>query len=487
MKTPPNILWICPDQQRFDTIGALGNSYVHTPNLDKLAETGVSFTNAFCQCPVCTPSRGSFLSGRYPSTIRLRQNGQQIPRETLLVTRILADCGYTCGLAGKLHLSPCEGRVENRIDDGYSAFHWSHGPFPKWKENEYIQWVASRGKPWEQIYPVPPAIANRLGPEGIGADGQYAWAGMPADLHQSYWCAEKAIEFIRSNREKTWLFSVNFFDPHHPFDPPAEYLQKFRPENMPLPDYKEGELERKPRFQTVDHHGAYGGGGLSFADTTDLEHQRITAAYYAMIENIDANIGRILDYLDSSGLRDNTLVVFMSDHGEMLGDHGIYLKGPYLYDALTRVPLIMSWPEGFRQGVVSPALVELIDLAPTLLNAAGVEGHPGMQGRSLYDLCAGRRDADHHRENVYCEYHNALSEHRDPLPYLASVRDAHYKIVVYAGLEEGELYDLENDPKEQDNLWDDPGCAEVRQIYLQKYLQRQMFTADPLPPRVARF
>ena len=172
MKTRPNILWICTDQQRFDTVAALGNSMISTPNLDRLVQTGVSFRNAFCQCPVCTPSRGSFLSGRYPSTTRLRQNGQQIPPDTLLVPRILADAGYTCGLAGKLHLSPCDRRVEKRIDDGYQVFHWSHGPFPKWRENEYIQWLAAEGESWEALYPIASEVANRLGPEGIGAGGR---------------------------------------------------------------------------------------------------------------------------------------------------------------------------------------------------------------------------------------------------------------------------------------------------------------------------
>jgi arylsulfatase A-like enzyme len=256
---------------------------------------------------------------------------------------------------------------------------------------------------------------------------------------------------------------------------------------MPLPNYTEGELENKPIFQRIDHRGAYGGGGLSFADTTDHEHQRITAAYYAMVENLDANIGRILDYLESSGQRENTLIIFMSDHGEMLGDHGIYYKGPYLYDSLTKVPLIISWPAVFQQSVVSSALVELVDLAPTVLNAAELEVYPGMQGRSLYELCTGSGELENHRDDVYCEYHNAMSEHRNPLPYLASVRDKSYKIVTYAGLQEGELYDLEKDPKEQNNLWDSPRYAEVRQGYLQKCLERQMFTADPLPPRLAAF
>jgi arylsulfatase len=487
MLEKPNILWICTDQQHYDTIGALGNSAIRTPNIDRLIETGVTFQNAFCQCPVCTPSRGSFLTGRYPSTTRLRQNGQQIPENTLLITKILADSGYVCGLAGKLHLGPCHGREEKRINDGYSEFFWSHGPWPKWKNNEYIKWVAAQGRAWHEVYPDPSIISNRSKLQGQTSNSDTTWAGMPATLHQSYWCAEKAIEFMQTHKGRPWMFSVNFFDPHHPFDPPQEYLDRYDPDNMPLPEYIEGELKNKPHFQTIDHHGAYCGRGLSFADTTDDEHQKITAAYYAMIENIDANIGRMLDYLEKSGQRENTIVIFMSDHGEMLGDHGIYLKGPYLYDSMIKVPLILSWPAGFRQHIVASALVELVDLAPTVMEAIGFEPHPGMQGRSLKAICCGETDPSRHRETLYCEYFNALSEHRNPLPYLVSVRSSDFKIISYAGIEEGELYDLNNDPNEHRNLWANRDYAEVKQEYLRKCIERQMFTSDPLPFRVASF
>ena len=130
----PNILWICTDQQRYDTLGCMGNPWVQTPNLDRLAQRGALFERAYCQSPVCTPSRASFLTGRYPRTTRCRQNGQSIPEDEVLVTRLLADAGYSCGLSGKLHLSPCHPSVaptgERRIEDGYAEVHWSHTPLP---------------------------------------------------------------------------------------------------------------------------------------------------------------------------------------------------------------------------------------------------------------------------------------------------------------------------------------------------------------------
>ena len=145
MPSRPNILWLCTDQQRFDTIAAHGNPLLRTPHLDQLATEGVSFRQAYCQSPVCTPSRASFLTGRYPRTTRCRQNGQRMPADEILLPKMFADAGYRCGLAGKLHLASCsDGKVEARIDDGYrdEDFHWSHHPQPDWgHDNAYTRWL----------------------------------------------------------------------------------------------------------------------------------------------------------------------------------------------------------------------------------------------------------------------------------------------------------------------------------------------------------
>ena len=192
----PNILWICTDQQRYDTIGALGSAHAQTPHMDRLVGAGVTFNRAYCQSPVCTPSRASFLTGRYARTTRCRQNGQQIPREERLLSRHFADHGYFCGLAGKLHLSSCaNGKVEQRIEDGYQVFHWSHHPQPDWPENAYTQWLAAKGLRWEDLYD--------------GPSTPYIKEGIPAPYHQTTWCAEKTIEFIDQNAHQPWFFSFN--------------------------------------------------------------------------------------------------------------------------------------------------------------------------------------------------------------------------------------------------------------------------------------
>jgi len=473
MPRRPNILWICTDQQRWDTIHGLGNPRIRTPNLDRLADEGVSFTSAYSQSPICTPSRASFLTGRYPRTTRARQNGQKIPDDEVLISRMLADEGYDCGLVGKLHLAACDRRVEERIDDGYRVFYWSHHPAPDWPENAYIQWMASKGKAWDELYHRPP--------------GALAWAGVPAEYHQTTWCAEKTIDFLAEPRTGPWLMSVNPFDPHHAFDPPEEYLRRYDPDDLPSPAYRPGELEGKPVFQQIDHQGAYGGGGLSFADTTDRQHREVIAAYYAMVELVDDQVGRILRALDETGQREDTLVIFTSDHGEMLGDHGIFLKGPYFYEPAVHVPLIISWPGRLSSGLRSDALVELVDLVPTLLQACGLEVPERIQGKSLFPICGGQSDPSQHRDFVQAEYYNGMAGHRDPAAFATMWRNRQHKIVVHHGTVPGELYDLEADPGEFTNLWDSTDHPELKLDLMAECFDASVFTMDPVPPRLGRF
>jgi arylsulfatase len=468
----PNILWICTDQQRYDTIAALGNDLIRTPNIDRLVRNGVAFTHAYCQSTVCAPSRASFLTGRYPRTTGCRQNGQSIPKRERLISRILADRGYTCGLAGKLHLaSASDGKVEERTDDGYEVFHWSHHPQPDWPENAYSQWLAKQGTSWDELY--------------TGPGTSYVKEGIPAEFHQTTWCTEMTIDFIRQHQDKTWMFSFNCFDPHHPFDPPKEYLDRYDPNAMPLPRFQPGELDNKPVYQRLDHQWAHDEPGyFHVAAMTDDDRRQVTAAYYAMIELIDDQVGRMLAALEQTGQLENTIVIFMSDHGEMLGDHGLYLKGPHFYEEAVRCPLIISWPGKFEQDLRCEGLVELVDLVPTLLDSAGIAIEPAIQGRSLAPILRGEAEPDHHRDYVYCEYYNAWTHKRS---YGTMMRTADKKIVVYHGIDDGEFYDLDNDPGEIENLWRSREHAEVREKLLKDAFDASVFTMDPMPPRRGPF
>ena len=483
----PNILWLCTDQQRFDTLGCYNNKFVRTSNLDRLASNGVRFERAYCQAPVCAPSRASFLTSRYPRTCRVRQNGQDIHNDEIMVTRVLRDAGYVGGLCGKLHLSSCAPAVcktaERRIDDGYDYFAWSHDNSPKydWLCNSYSRWLDSQG------------IKNET-PER--EDSRFVFEGLPREYSQAKWCADRAIEFIKGAKvtEKPWFFSFNCFDPHHPFDPPKEYLERYLPilDELPLPKYEKGELDTKPYPQRKEHRGAYGvKGHFPYDEMTEYDHKLVCAAYYALCDLVDDEIGRILDYLKETGELDNTIVIFHSDHGESLGDHGMYLKGCYFYDASIHVPLIMSWEGKWAKGVVSDAMVELIDIAPTILEACGIEAPSGMQGKSFYQLLLPCGDTDHFRDDVFCEYYKTKMT-GETVAYASMLFDGRYKRSMVHDLIEsyshdvmGELYDLKEDPGEVNNLYYDPRYATIKAMLLERFCNRQAMTADPLPYKSA--
>ncbi len=485
MEKRPNILWICSDQQRKDTLGCYGNPFTNMPNLDRLAAAGVKFTSAYAQNPICMPSRVSFLTGRYPRTCQVRYNGQNAPKEAgeHMISHLLKEeGGYMCGLAGKLHTALCNPSVtpviEPRLDDGYDYFAWSHEPGPRWPMNAYTMWLNNCGVSYKTVQ---------------RADCRYVQNGMPEEYHQTKWCADQAIAFMDNakNYDVPWMFSFNCFDPHHPFDPPEEYLERYlqRLDEIPLPRYSPSELDEKCAMARKNHAGAYRRPGFfAYDEMTEKDHRMIKAAYWAMCDLIDVQVGRMLDYLESSGQMENTIVIFHSDHGESLGDHGIYLKGAYFYEECVNVPLIISWPGKFRSGVTSQALVELVDLVPTLLDVCGLPAHPAVQGRSLAPLLRGETDPDTFRDSVYSELY-ADKGNAVPHMYTTMVRDRRYKLTrVHAAETEeekescpGELYDLGNDPGETRNLYREDSAADIRQYMLELMCDRMALTCDPFP------
>ena len=461
----PNILWICTDQQRYDTIGALGNPYIRTPNVDRLVAEGVAFTQTFCQSPICTPSRASFLTGMYPSTVHGCMNGNDAwANAAPLVTRLLADGGYDCGLSGKLHLAGAAERIEPRCDDGYRVFHWSHDPRNMWPEGHaYADWIRAQG----------------LDPGALREDP----AAISPELHQTTWCAERAIDFMMAERDRPWLMSVNPFDPHAPFDPPQAFLDRYDPGDLPDPLFREGDLVAQADLDGVDFQ-------TPARRPEAFGAREVKAAYYAMIELVDENVGRMLAALERTGQRENTVVIFMSDHGEMLGDHGLLLKGCRFYEGLVRVPLVVSWPGQFSRGLVSDALVELTDLAPTLMDLAGVPVSERVQGRSLVPILKGEEDPHHHRAFVRCEYYRTLNPANNPRiqgSYGTMIRDRQYKLVVYHRYGVGELFDLEKDPGEFENLWADPAYASVRFELMKKSFDALALAVDVGSEQVVRF
>lgn len=467
----PNILWICTDQQRYDTIGRLNNPYVSTPTLDSLVDEGVAFERAYCQSPICTPSRASFLTGRYPSTLHACRNGNShFPIEhPPLVTKLLAQRGYDCANIGKLHLSSAFGRIEQRTDDGYRYWQYSHAPRDDWpRGHDYSDWVRAQGEDLGEL------IAS---PDGV-----------PAELHQTTWCIEKTLDFVDQKRAGPWMASVNIYDPHPPFNPPPEYRGLFDPADMPGPLFRPPDLEQQALLAAIDFQSdVRPPHALDINNRFGPEEGRndgrtLQAAYYAMIKLIDDGLARLLDGLEERDQRRNTLILFTSDHGEMLGDHGLIQKGCRFYEGLVRVPLIWSFPQTIQQGIRSAALVELTDIAPTLLEVAGMAIPDGTAGRSLWPILTGNAPVDQHRESVRCEYFDALAQPDGSRGTM--LRNERYKFVLYHGHGEGELYDLQVDPEEFRNLWDDPNHQSVKIEMMQQSFDSLAAAVDTGPPRI---
>jgi arylsulfatase A-like enzyme len=274
--------------------------------------------------------------------------------------------------------------------------------------------------------------------------------------------------------------TINYYYPHPPFIPPHEYRERYDADALPDPLFRESDLDAQHRMAAIDFQN------VARRPETFQAHE-VKAAYYGMIEYLDDLTGMLLDALERSGQRENTLIVFMSDHGETLGDHGLLEKGCRFYEGLVRVPLIFHWPGHFQQGVVSNALVELTDIVPTLLDVGGVPYPDKMMGRSLLPILDGQVGPDYHRDFVRCEYYRTLlpgEETGFEGTYATMIRDARYKLVVYHGHELGELFDLDADPGEFTNLWDDLAYSEVRFRLMLQSFDALAFAVDYGPKQI---
>lgn len=465
MNKRPNILWYCTDQQRFDTIGALGNPHVQTETLDQLVRDGVAFTHAYCQSPICTPSRSSFMSGLYPSRVHNTRNGNDtFPDHPTIISKLIAESGYECGMIGKFHLQSSGHRTEPRIDDGFSFWKFSHAPRDDWKEgHDYADWVRDHGGDLD---------AMRGSEENVSPE-----------FHQTTWASERAIEFITKQRgdDEPWMLNINVYDPHPPFVPPKVYADRFDADAMPGPYFRPSDLGHQSKLDCVDFQGE-----VSAPEGHDAKQMQ--ANYYAMIAQIDDQFARLLDVLEQTGQKDNTVILFTSDHGETLGDHGLMRKGARFYEGLVRVPLIFSWPGRFQQDLQSSALVELLDMSRTLLELAGVNVPDYFQGKSLLPILDGAASPDHLRDFARCEYFDALDPHftGGTGTYATMHRTARYKLSVYHDKNLGELYDLLEDPWEFEDLWDSPDHQQIKnQLIHESFNAHVVLTTDVGSERIA--
>lgn len=450
MNTSPNILVICTDQHRYDAVSTDGAGPAITPNLAALARDGASFDHCFSSNTICAPTRASLLTGLYPRQHGLWANGVTLPQYGDLVTAELARNGYRCGLVGKLHLSAAYlGKTETRGDDGFQVFEWAHDPSHGSPENAYHAWLrAKHPAHWKR------AETERVTQQNTEyKHGATAFDSMLAEAHYTTWVAERAAAFLESTDDRPFFLLANFFDPHHPFAAPQEYLDLYPPGSIPPPKGLTEDFARKPDWQQEASHASYSGNGPSFTDFTPEEIDGIRRCYYAMVTMVDDAVATILKTLQEQDKESNTLVIFTSDHGEMLGDHRLLLKGPMMYEAAVRVPLILRWPDHIPADTAVHGMVGTHDIGRTIRASTGLPKSEREHGLDLASVSRGETQA---RTWAVCEYRDSCIPGDRPI-HTTMLRTPNHKLVMDHGDPAeprlGELYDLDTDPDELQNLY----------------------------------
>lgn len=458
----PNILILYTDQQRWDALGAAGNPHIHTPNLDRLAGEGVRFDRFHVQNPVCMPSRYSFLTGQYCSTLRVLDNGVPVPEDAATLPRLLRPYGYSCANIGKLHFLPHANRDHRSAHPDYGFDHLEISDEPGCYEDAYRAWIRARD-PRELAYAslgLPPAAEPldgvvRPGDRVAHPPERFPFRPLPyrgrSDFTQTAFVAEQTSEYLRGHcrQDKPFLCIAGFYSPHSPWVAPQEFLDLYDPADLPIAQF--------PETMSRERQGHV---------YSDEELRGAVHGYYAMCSEVDHHVGRILQTLGQCGLAEDTIVVFTADHGEFLGEYLNYGKGFPAPDCIARVPCIVRWPRGIAEpGRVCPHLVEAVDMVPTLLECAGIPVPRHIQGKAL-PLAP---DAPPVRQSALTEMRHARSLRTRQHHYIVRLDGS--ETLYDLDLPHGQYTDKAGDPAYRDLL------AELRLAMLGRLLQ----LTSPLP------
>jgi arylsulfatase A-like enzyme len=474
-----NILLITSDQQRWDALGRL-NPAIKTPNLDRLADRGILFDRAYTVNPVCTPARCSILTGHYPSRHGCFHVGTNLPDDYgPTVASRFSDAGYQTALLGKAHFKACKDpeSIESapRVHD-LDFFDAWNGPYFGFDHAELVIGHTSEPHAGGMHY------GAWLREQGVDIGSYFGihdydhfgpWA-LPENHHGSAWVADRSIAAIDNAREADTPFFIwsSFQDPHNPYVTPEPWASLHDPTDMPAP-HPATSMESKPEFYASIARGAFYGEDPELQDKawgdvkirpemSETDIQELRATYYGMVSLMDRHIGRILDRLESDGTIEETVIIFASDHGDYLGDHGLWGKGLPTYESMQRVPFIVSHPHCKTPGQVSHALQSLVDIEATCLELAGLTATKGSQGVSQAEAWIDPERSV--RDHCLLEFRPAKGPFKQ-----RSWIESQYKLVVYDTREYGELYDLAADPQQERNLYDDPAFRRVREEMEAKY------------------
>ena len=486
----PNLLLITSDQQHYLTLGVL-SPQIKTPNLDRLAGMGVRFDRAYCPNPTCTPTRASLLTGMWPSVHGASTLGTKLDESTPTLGAFLHDAGYRTGLIGKAHFQPLKSTPECESVESYPtlrdldywrAFNDKHTPWYGFDHVEltrnhtdeghagqhYGIWLEEKGvMNWRDYFhvgnddvQVTPTDGSKAPPKsqamGPGGREPMAWQ-LPAELHYTTWTAERTNAFIEEAGDGPWFLWSSYHDPHPPYAVPEPYASMYDPADMDwlIGEFTPGEFDdmspiyqitRDPSLDRKQYNpDGLGSHGVALQPHLGRDRlRRIAAVYCGMITFIDEQIGKTLDLLETTGRLDRTLIVFSTDHGHFLGQHGLLEKGPFHYEDVIRVPMIAAGP-GVSRGELNMTPQTLVDLPSTFAAAATGSVPRWMQG--VDQAHAWRHGGG--RERVIVENH-----HNGAAVHLRTLVTRTHKLTVWRDRPGwGELFDLENDPGELVNLY----------------------------------
>ncbi len=486
---PKNVILLHSDQQRGDGLGCYGNAAARTPNLDRLASEGVRFEHHYASNPVCMPSRASLLTGRHLPAHGVIDNGIPLDERELTLAQAFADRGYDTFAAGKLHLTPYLSPAGLRHGESLAA--WKDGCFDGWDGPYYgFKRVAlvlghgegaaspERGHYGRWLAANHPEAFSMTRPNGEKPEfpGVYR-SNLPPEWHHSSYVADEIIKYLENaDADKPFFLFGGFPDPHHPWTPPAAYAEMFDGVKLPEPRYREGEHETRPEhYRRLMNENLFPTDGGASKRPEGRHLHEIIQNTYAMVALIDHAVGRILGAVEELGLADNTIICFTSDHGDLLGDHGLLHKGQLPFASLLRVPFVLRAP-GVRPGVTA-APMSNTDVMPTLMELAEVGVPDRVQGRSFIPALTG------HRERIHEAAFSCGWSKASPLFRHMSLHSEAYRITWWPGQQDGELYDLEADPCEFNNLFHEVHIR-GRRDQLMEELLRTYAAAGPLEPHV---
>ncbi len=472
MASRPNVVLITTDHLRFDTLGCTGNPVIETPGIDRLAESGTLFTNFFVQNPVCAPSRATIMTGRYPRNHGVRWNGSSLNENETTLVEFFKRRGYDTVCVGKHHLA--QRRFRESLD------HLEADSIRRdWREREDGDYTVTDPNPFEQYvrdlgYEYKTGYALKDFRKNLGA----VPSELPEECHLDFYVGMKSLQYLRGvDPERPFFLWVGFYGPHHPYVPSGRFAHMYDPDAVPAFHRAPNDLKKKPvEYRLYFESQAHKFRGFKHAD--EATFRRMKAAYYGMVSQLDRQVELITEELTRGGLDANTIVTFLSDHGEFTGDHGIPAKAPFLLDCMLHVPFILRVPRGMcaGNGARHDELAESVDVFPTVARLAGFEPPEWIQGRDLSPLLTGA-PASVEQEPRTAVFAEAVDKR--------CYRTREWKFIHYPAGSKGELYHLTDDPHELDNLYEER--VEIRDRMILDLYRHMDAIEDVRHPSYARF